>query len=90
MCSNVFVHEVRATKGQPRSDQMRINSLPNNNISDWSKLKALADDKINVNQKLKFDMGKVENIVGKRENAGHQHFLLIPQCFKKSLFFQGR
>ena len=22
-----------------------------------------------------------ENIVGKRENAGDQHFLLFPQCF---------
>ena len=22
-----------------------------------------------------------ENIVGKGENAGHQHFLLFPQCF---------
>ena len=25
----------------------------------------------------------VENIAGKRENAGHQHFLLFPQCFQK-------
>ena len=23
----------------------------------------------------------VENIVGKGENAGYQHFLLFPQCF---------
>ena len=23
----------------------------------------------------------VENIVGKGENAGHQHFLFFPQCF---------
>ena len=23
----------------------------------------------------------VENIVGKEENAGNQHFLLFPQCF---------
>ena len=22
-----------------------------------------------------------ENIVGKEENAGNQHFLLLPQCF---------
>ena len=26
----------------------------------------------------------VENIVGKGENAGHQHFLLFPQCFEKA------
>ena len=25
----------------------------------------------------------IENIVGKGENAGHQHFLLFPQCFQK-------
>ena len=28
----------------------------------------------------------VENIVGKRENAGFQHFLFFPQCFQKSSF----
>ena len=27
---------------------------------------------------------KVENIVGKGENAGYQHFLLFPQWFQKS------
>ena len=40
-----------------------LNSLTNDNILDWSKLKAFADDKINVNQKLKFASGQVENIV---------------------------
>ena len=25
---------------------------------------------------------RVENIVGKGENAGYQHFLLFPQCFQ--------
>ena len=60
-----------------------VNSLPNNKILDWSKLKAVAD-KINVNEKLKFDMGRVENIVGKGEDAGYQHFLLFPQSFQKA------
>ena len=63
-----------------------LNSLPNDNFLDWSKLKAFADDKTNVNEKLKFVLGQVENIVGKRENAGYQHFLLFPQCFQKSSF----
>ena len=27
----------------------------------------------------------VENIVGEGENAGYQHFLLLPQCFQKAL-----
>ena len=26
---------------------------------------------------------RVENIVGKGENAGYQRFLLFPQCFQK-------
>ena len=65
-----------------------FNSLPNNNISDRSKLKAFADDKIDVIEKLKFVFGRVENSVGKGENAGYQHFLLFPQCFLIA-FFSG-
>ena len=38
---------------------------------------SLADNKISVTQKLKFVMRQVENILGKRENAGFQHFLLF-------------
>ena len=47
-------------------------------------MKASADDKSNVTQKLKFALGRVENIVGKGENAGYQHFLLFPQYFQKA------
>ena len=36
----------------------------------WSKLKAFAIDKIKVTEKLKFVLGRVENILGKKENAG--------------------
>ena len=32
---------------------------------------------------------RVENIVGKGENTGYQHFLLFPQCFTK-VFFTSR
>ena len=53
-------------------------SVPNNKILDWSKLKAFAEDKISVNEKLKFGFGRVKNIVGKGENADYQHFLLFP------------
>ena len=35
-----------------------------------------------VTPKLKFAFGRVENIVGKEENAGYQHFLLFSQCFQ--------
>ena len=51
---------------------------------DWSKLKAFADDKSNLAEKMKIVFGKVENIVGKGENAGYQHFLLLPQFFQKA------
>ena len=37
-------------------------------------------------EKLKFDSGRVENIVGKGENDGSQHFLLFPQCFQATTF----
>ena len=61
----------------------RVNSLPHDKMLDWSKLKAFADAKINVVEKLKFALGRVENIVGKGEHAGYQHFLLFTQCFQK-------
>ena len=58
----------------------------NDNILGLSKSKASADDKVKVTETLKFDLGRVENIVGKGENAGYQHFVLFPQCFLKASF----
>ena len=63
-----------------------LNSLPNNRILNWSKLKAFANDKINMAKKLKFVLRRVENVMGKGENAGYQHFLLFPQCFQTASF----
>ena len=34
-------------------------------------------------------MGRVKNTVGKGENAGNQHFLLFPHCFKKAIIPEG-
>ena len=70
----------------------RVSRLLNNEILDQSKLKAFADDKLKVAQMAKFVVDKIENIVGKEENAGYQHFLLFPQCFQKasSLVFKIR
>ena len=72
-----------------------INSLPNDKILALTMFKAfaddkirVADDKIRVTQKLKFELGSVENIVGKGENDSNQHFLPFPQCFLK--FFSQR
>ena len=33
-----------------------------------------------------FVYDREENIVGKGENAGYQHFLLFPQCFQKASY----
>ena len=62
------------------------NSLSNDKILDWSKLKAFADDKINLNEKIQIRHGIGRKHLGKGENAGHQHFLLFLQCFQISLF----
>ena len=63
-----------------------LNSLPNNKILDQSKFKKLTDNKIDATKKLKFVLGMVENILGKGETAGNQHFLLFLQCFQKASF----
>ena len=65
---------------------LAVNSLPNDIFLDLSKLKAFADNKISVKEKLKFVLGSMENILGKGENAGYQHFLLFPQYFQNASF----
>ena len=55
-----------------------LNSLPNDTFLDWSKLIAFAEVKIDVTKKLKCALGRVENMMGKGENAGYHHFLLFP------------
>ena len=51
---------------------------PNDKFFDQTKLKAFADDKDNVAQMIIFVFDGIENIVGKGENDGFQHFLLSP------------
>ena len=58
-------------------------SIQNEKILDLSTFEAFADDKLNLVQMFKSHFHRVENIVGKGENAGYQHFLLFPQCFLK-------
>ena len=55
-------------------------------MMNWSKLNALADDKINVAEKVKYVLGRIENIAEKGENASYQHFLLFHIIFKSPLF----
>ena len=52
-----------------------------------TKLKAFANEKINVAQMMFCVYDRIEDIVGKGENAG-KHFLLFLQCFQKASFFR--
>ena len=47
-----------------------INCLPDDKILDWSKMKVSADKDINVTQKLEIVFIRLENMMGKEENAG--------------------
>ena len=42
-----------------------LTQVPNNKILDWSNLKAFADDKIKILNKMNFVFETVENIGGK-------------------------
>ena len=64
----------------------RLTLYQRERFSDWSKFKVLADDKINVAEMIIPLPDRTENIVGKGENAGYQHFLLFPQFFQKLPF----
>ena len=58
--------------------------LPNGEILDVTKLTASEDHKLNVAIMTISLFDRVENTVGKVENAGFQHFLLFPQSFRKA------
>ena len=62
---------------------------PNDKILDCSKLKALADDNINVTENLKFVLGKVENIVGNKEKTLVTSIFSFSQHVFKRLFMLG-
>ena len=56
-----------------------LNPLPNDKILDWFKLEVFADDKMKLAKIMIFVFIRIENIVGKEENA----VLLFPQCFQE-------
>ena len=66
------------------SSTRRFNPLPDDTILCLPKVRAFADDKLNVTQNIKDVFHRIESIVGKEENAGYQHFLLFKQCFQKA------
>ena len=64
----------------------RVNSLTNNNLLDQTKFKAFAENNSNITKLIISLFDRVENIMGKGENAALQHFLLFLQCFQKASF----
>ena len=62
-----------------------FNSLPKGKIVDNFKLKAFAEDTINVIEKNDICFGNGRKHFGKRRKCWYQHlFSLFPQCFRKS------
>ena len=51
---------------------------------EWSKLRAYVDDKSDVTQNIKGVFHRIENIVGKEENAGYHNVFkrLLPPGLK--------
>ena len=66
-----------------------LNSLPNETNLAWSILKAFADNKIYETEKLKFVLGRVENITEKKKMLVTSIFSFSNNVFKR-LFLQGR
>ena len=65
-----------------------FNSLPNDEILDWSILEAFADEKIKVNEKLKFGLRRVKNHCGKGSKCWLTAFSSFPIMFSKVLCFR--
>ena len=56
------------------------------NFSDLSKLKILADTKLDMALNSNCVFGRVENIVGKRENTSYQDCVIMIQCVPMNIF----
>ena len=63
-----------------------FNPFPHNKILDQTKLKAFADDKLNVTKIMISVYDRVENIVEKRRNCFYKQFPFFPQLFSKASF----
>ena len=65
-----------------------VNPLPNNKLwAKLTKLRAFADNKLNVANIWISLFDRVENMVGTGENFSNQHFILFQRCF---LPYQGK
>ena len=62
-----------------------FNPFPNDKILDQTKLKAFADQKLNVTKMIISVFDRVENIVGKGEIACTSNFFFSHNVFKRLL-----
>ena len=58
-----------------------IKPFPNDNISNWSKMKEFADDNFIFDENGRKFSKRTENTVETGEIARYEQFLLFPQCF---------
>ena len=63
-----------------------LKSLQNDKLLDWTKLKAFADDKFQATKMKISVFDRVQNIVGKGENAGYTVKRVLLQGHQKSGF----
>ena len=63
--------------------RQRVNCSLKDKVLVQSKFNTFADETTNITKMMILVLGTVENIVGKGENAGYQHFLFFPQYFQK-------
>ena len=61
-----------------------FNPFPNDNISDWSKLKEFADDSFKFNKNGRKLSKWVENTREKEKSLVTSDFFFFPQCFQKT------
>ena len=70
-------------KSTSNLDTFQSQLFTKDNILDWFKLKAFADDKLHMNQILHFVFVRVENIAGKRRKCWLPAFSPFPTMFSK-------
>ena len=63
-----------------------LNPLPHDKILGLPKLKASADDKLNVTQDMNVFFQRMENIVGKEQKCWLPAFSSLPTMFSKVFF----
>ena len=85
ICITILLGEsflLHTKKKRPDHLLLAVDSLLNLKILDLNKLKAVAEDNSHEAEMMVSGYDRIENIVGKRENAVYQQFLVFQQCFQ--------